>query len=282
MDRRETVAIFRERLLEVIERSGVSRSAFAAQAGLDRSTLSQLLSPGNDRLPRLETVASIAAREQVSVDWLLGLSHEEQIATNILPEALEIETGADAPTDARLDRWHAEAAGYKIRYVPSTLPDLLKTEEVIAHEYADYGSRKPLSQLEQAEARLAYSRRPETDMEACSSLQSLEAFARGEGVWSGLDPALRRAQLESMGSLLDELYPTFRWFLFDGLQRFSVPYTIFGPVRAALYIGNMYLVLNSTEHIRLFTKHFDDLIRQAVVQPPDVIGVIEKLQKEVS
>ena len=48
MDRRKTVEAFRERLSEVIERSGLSRMAFSARVGLDRSTLSQLLSPGND------------------------------------------------------------------------------------------------------------------------------------------------------------------------------------------------------------------------------------------
>ncbi len=281
MDRRETVAIFRERLAEVIERAGVNRSAFAARAGLDRSTLSQLLSPANDRLPRLETVAAIAAREQVSADWLLGLSRTEQVGANMLPEALEIETGAGSPTDERLARWHSEAMGYKIRYVPSSLPDLLKTEEVIQFEYADYGRRKPQSQLEQAEARLAYSRRPETDIEACCPLQSLEAFARGEGLWHGLSREERSRQLELMIRLVDELYPTYRWFLYDGLQRFAVPYTIFGPVRAAVYIGNMYLVLNATEHIRTLTRHFDDLIRHAVVQPPDVITVVQKLLREV-
>ena len=255
--------------------------AFAARAGLDRSTLSQLLSPGNQRLPRAETVAAIAAREQVSVDWLLGLSQEGQIGTDVLPQALEIESDAASPADARLARWQEEAVGYKIRYVPATLPDLLRTEEVIRYEYQEYGAGTPKARIEQAEERLAYSRLPETDMEVCSSLQGIEDFARGHGVWNGLSAASRAAQLGAMIALLDELYPTFRWFLFDGLQRFSVPLTIFGPKRAAVYVGNMYLVFNSTEHIQVLTRHFDDLIRAAVVQPPDVIEVLEGLLREL-
>ncbi len=91
----------------------------------------------------------------------------------------------------------------------------------------------------------------------------------------------RAAQLNAMTVLLDELYPTFRWFLFDGLQRYSVPLTIFGPKRAAVYVGNMYLVFNSTEHIQTLTRHFDDLIRAAVVQPPDVIAVLRRLLREL-
>ena len=281
MDRRKTVVMFRERLGEVIERSGLSRMAFAARAGLDRSTLSQLLSQGNERLPRAETIAAIAAREQVSVDWLLGLSQEGQIGTDVIPQALEIEAGAASPADARLVRWQDEAVGYKIRYVPATLPDLLRTEEVIRYEYKEYGAGTPKARIAQAEERLAYSRLPETDMEVCSPIQALEDFARGHGIWSGLPVESRAAQLNAMTVLLDELYPTFRWFLFDGLQRYSVPLTIFGPKRAAVYVGNMYLVLNSTEHIQTLTRHFDDLIRAAVVQPPDVIEVLRGLMREL-
>ena len=281
MDRRKTVEAFRERLSEVIERSGLSRMAFSARVGLDRSTLSQLLSPGNERLPRAETIAAIAGRELVSIDWLLGLSQEGQITADIIAPALEIESGAASPADERLARWHAEAAGYKIRYVPTTLPDLLKTEEVIRYEFQEYGARVPKARIEQAEERLAYSRLPETDMEACSSFQALEDFARGHGVWRGLPAEGRAAQLNAMTVLLDELYPTFRWFLFDGLQRYSIPLTIFGPKRVAVYVGNMYLVFNSTEHIQVLTRHFDDLIRAAVVQPPDVIAFLKGLLREL-
>ncbi len=277
MRRYEMVGIFRERLNSVIQQSGRSRSAFAAEVGIDRSTLSQLLSDANDRLPRAETIAAIANKAQVSTDWLLGLSQEGQLGTDVLAPALEVEAGSASPGDARLLRWQAEALGYKIRYVPTTLPDLLRTEEVIRYEYGEYGTHVPEGRIEQTEAQLAYSRRPETDMEACSSFQSLEAFARGEGVWRNLSAKTRRAQIDWMIVLLDELYPTFRWFLYDGLKRYSAPLTIFGPKRVAIYLGNMYFVFNSTEHIRVLTRHFDELIRVAVVQPSDVIDFLKKL-----
>lgn len=277
MRRYEMVEIFRERLNSVIQRSGLSRSAFANEVGMDRSTLSQLLSTANDRLPRAETIAAIAAKAHVSVDWLLGLSQEGQLGTDVLAQVLEIEAGTASPGDARLRRWQAEASGYKIRYVPTTLPDLMRTQAVIRYEYREYGTVVREGRIEQTEAQLAYSRRPETDMEVCSSFQSLEGFARGEGVWRKLPPATRRAQVEWMILLLDELYPTFRWFLYDGLKRYSVPLTIFGPKRAAIYLGNMYFVFNSTEHIRVLTQHFDDLIRAAVVQPPEVVDYLHGL-----
>ncbi len=282
MRRNETVEIFRTRLVEVIEGSGLSRSEFARRIGADRSTLSQLLAADGTRLPRAETIAAIAGVAQVSVDWLLGLSGKGQLGTDVLNEAVAIEPGAASPADERLKRWHTEAAGYKIRYVPTTLPDLLKTEEVIRYEYVQHDTLEPQGRIEYAEAKLAYSRRPETDIEACSSYQSLAQFARGEGQWQDLAFDTRIAQIQSMILLLDELYPTFRWFLFDIRKNYSVPLTIFGPQRAAIYIGDMYLVSTSQEHIRVLTGHFDNLIRAAVMQPPEVIEYLKRLLGEAT
>ena len=281
MNRQEAVEKFQKRLSEVIERSGLSRSAFAAQLGLDRSTLSQLLSAGNDRLPRAETIVAIASMAQVSVDWLLGLSEDEE-SSELVASELEIESNAGLPMDERLQRWHAEAVGYKIRYVPTTLPDLLKSKEVIGYEYQEYGDPVHEARIEEAERRLAYSRRPETDIEACSSYHSLDTFAYGEGIWRNLPLEDRIAQLDWMVELTEELYPTFRWFLYDGLQRFSVPYTIFGPTRVAVYVGSSFFVFNATEQIRALTRHFDDLIRAAVVQPPDVADYLKGLRRKVA
>lgn len=281
MNRSDRVRMFRERLGEVIARAGFSRSAFAERLGIDRSTLAQVLSPTNDRLPRAETLAAIAIDQRVSVDWLLGLSQEGQLAPDIIEQPFALEPGGHSPADERLTRWHAEAAGLKIRYVPSTLPDLLKTDELIRYEYRDYVGPIPESRIEAAHARLENQRRPETDMEVCSSIQSVEGYARGEGIWRGLGVEARRRQLERMIKLVDELYPTFRWYLYDGVLRFSVPLTLFGPKRAAIYVGHMYLVINSTEHIRILTQHFDNLIRASVVQPREVSGLLRRLLVEL-
>lgn len=282
MDRRNFLDQFRDRLERVIRDSGLSRTAFAEATGMDRSTLSQLLSPANDRLPRVETLAAIATARQVSVDWLLGLSQKGQLGTDIVRETPSIERDAVTSADERLIRWHAEAVGYKIRYVPSTLPDLLKTEAVIRYELEHFVTKEPEQAIATAAARLAYQRRPETDMEACNSVQAIAGFARGEGLWRHLDPAVRAHQLDTMIGLVEELYPTFRWFLYDGLQRYSVPVTIFGPLRAAIYLGQMYLVFQSTEHIRTLTENFDGLIRGAVVQPPDVPNYLRRLRADLS
>jgi hypothetical protein len=43
----------------------------------------------------------------------------------------------------------------------------------------------------------------------------------------------------------------------------------------------MYLVFTGTEHIRVLTQHFDDLIRAAIVQPPDVATLLRRLLAEL-
>ncbi len=69
MDKRALSNLFRIRLTELVSRSGLSHSAFAAEIGIDRSALSQLLSSDSARLPRVETLLNIAERHSVSLDW---------------------------------------------------------------------------------------------------------------------------------------------------------------------------------------------------------------------
>jgi transcriptional regulator with XRE-family HTH domain len=281
VQRRDMLDTFRDRLGDVIRRSGLNQSRFAAATGVDRSTLSQLLSSSNRRLPRVETLTQVAQTHQVSIDWLLGLTHGGPMQAELMEEQTSFALDALAPNDERLLAWFAEAAGYKVRYVPQTLPDLLKTEAVIRHELDHWVAARPEQKIESAAVRLALTRTSGSDLECCSSVQSLESFARGEGVWRGFPIAHRRDQLHQIAELADELYPMFRWFLFDGLQRYSVPVTVFGPQRAAIYLGQMYLVLTSADHVRTLSAHVDDLIRGAVVQPPDVPSLARSLAAEL-
>lgn len=281
VDREHAVDVFRRRLLELIEREDDSRSAFAARAGMDRSTLSQLLSTDNRRLPRAETVMGIAVAAQVSVDWLLGLSEDEHRGAELLDRDMEIESGAASPVDERLARWHREARGYKIRYVPTTLPDLLKTEAVIEHERPPLAEASRPASAEQTARQLRYSRNPETEMEVCCPQQTLEDLAAGAGVWRQLGPASRAEQIAHMAALVDELFPTFRWYLFDGLHRFSVPVTVFGTKRAVIYVGDQYFVYNTSLHIRTLATHFDGLVKHASVAPTDLVRYLETLHDRV-
>ena len=279
MTKRQTVDVFRRRLSELIGSTGQSRARFAAKAGLDRSTLSQLLSEDNLRLPRADTIARIATRHSVSADWLLGLSEVPQITADVVPRAV-VATGADDPDSEHLKDWHDEARGAKVRYVPSTLPDQVKTEAVIHFENAKLSLADAQAMWRDARTRIDHAGASASEIEVCSSRQSVEMFARGEGLWRPMPLRERRRQLEHMAQVAETLYPSYRWFLFDARECFSAPYTIFGQKRAALYLGAMYFVFTSTEHIRELTAHFAGLIRNARVQPNETADFLRKLLQE--
>lgn len=271
------VNLFRRRMREVIAQSGFNHSRFAHTIGVDRSTLSQLLSPSALRLPRADTLAAIAEKYQTSADWLLGLTDEGPLAAQTVTGPLEFEDFSDTTANEKIMQWHKETGGGKVRYVPATLPDLLKTESVSACEFRRYGAGRTEQSIRDSQALLSWQRGGEAELEVCQSLQDLRAFARGEGNWSDLPRAVRVSQLQHIVELLEELYPRFRWFLFDGREVYSAAFTIFGSKRTVIFVGQTYLVLNSREHIKLFSARFDELIRCATVQPNEVGAYIKKL-----
>ena len=129
-----------------------------------------------------------------------------------------------------------------------------------------------------SQQQLDYSRLPETDMEVVLPWQRLENLAHGSDIWNRLARGARQAQLDHISRLLRELYPTFRLFLYDGSKYYNAPFTVFGPKRAAVYIGDMYLVINSVEHIRELTKRFDDVIRVSEISPDRASDWVESLR----
>lgn len=275
MDKRALAHVFRARLQSVFDRSRLNQAAFAQGIGIDRSALSLLLSGRTVRLPRVETLLAIAERHAVTIDWLLGLSEDEGVTGAMLSTGTIETTEEDGAS--LLMRWHAEAAGAKIRYVPARIPDLLRTTEVIAYEAAA-AHQSPLAQVEDAAFRLEYNRAAGTDMECCMPLQTLEQFAAGAGIWSGLSKTARAAQVAHMSALIDELYPSFRLYLFDGRERFSIPYTIFGSTRVAIFAGQMYLVLSSAETIRTMQRQFEGLIRHTRVHAHEAADFVRGLK----
>jgi transcriptional regulator with XRE-family HTH domain len=277
MDKRHRADLFRQRLAEALGKSGLTRSGLAELIGVDRSTISQLLAAPEPRLPNGQVVGELAAGLNVSADWLLGITTRPDTAADVLEISLQIRDAARAPADHHLIEWHREAAGSKIRHVPTTLPDLMKSEEVLRFEY----SHEVVKTIDQAignmRDRLAFSREPESDIEICMPLRELTSFADGHDYWDGLDPAPRRAQLERMARLTEELYPSLRVYLFDMRQVFSAPITIFGSSRAAIYVGHSYFVFNAVAQIRALSRHFDKLVRAAVVQDHEAAQYIADL-----
>lgn len=272
---------FRQRLQQVIDRSGLNQAAFSRFAKVDRSTLSQLLTADSPRLPRADTLISIASACHVSVDWLLGLTQREEIGAEIIESILQIEPHARAPIDELFVKWMREAEGFRIRTVPETFPDFLKTEDVLRYEYRRAAFGSPDDAVGAVDARLALMRRPDSELEVCISLQAFITLAHAHGKWDGLPAAMRVAQLKHLIQLYSELYPSLRIYCYTLSEVYSSPFTVFGPKRVALFLGTSYLVLNTVEHVRLFGRRFDELIRLAVVQPHQITSFLTELISEV-
>ena len=271
MKKQEIVGIFRKRLFESMQERGVNQSELSRETGVDRSTLSQLLAEENLRMPRADTVAALARSLQVSTDWLLGLSQDSRYGAEILRQSFEVAPHEPSPADDNLKRWYEEAEGLKIRYVPVGLPDIVKTDQVLEYEYAEVVERPISLAKEQVLQHRNFSRGPDNDLEICMPVEHLVGFCLGEGIWRNLETTVRREQIEVMLTTLEELYPSVRLYLFDGRKRYSVPYTIFGARRAAVYVGQMYFAFNTTEYVRILVRHFDNLVRNAEVHAHEAV-----------
>jgi transcriptional regulator with XRE-family HTH domain len=277
LDKRERAQLFRARLAAAMAQAGRSQAALARAVGVDRSTVSQLLDPGTARLPNAQVAAECASALGVSADWLLGLAELQEPAAHLLAAGVTLSDAHRALLDDRILGWYREAAGYKIRHVPATLPDLLKTPEVLDWEYEP--ALGPDTGRVQAAARdrLDWMRSARSDFEIALPLHELAAFARAEGYYAGLSPRLRRAQFAHLGATYAELYPTLRVHLYDARRVFSAPLTVFGPLLAVVYLGSSHLAFRDSERVQAISRHFDGLVRQAAVASRDVPAHLERL-----
>lgn len=263
MDKRERARVFRQRLDERMKSSGMTRSALARACGVDRSTIAQLLSEDDTRLPNSHLAAECASALGLSADWLLGLAERSETAADLLATTYRFTEAERTSADIQIGEWHREAAGYKIRHVPATLPDILKTDAVLDFEYAAFRTKTP-AQAGQASRDLSdWLSAPGSDYEICMPREQVESLARGEGYWRGLAKSARREQIAYMADLCRTLYPSLRVYLYDSKVVFSAPVTIFGPLLAVIYIGRYYMVLRETHQIRALTEHFDKLVHDA-------------------
>ena len=265
-DKRRVAATFRDRLSAALMTSGMSRAALARAVAVDRSSVTQMLAEGDTLMPGGHVVAACAQALDVSADWLLGLSNRPEQAGALLDSSLSIsETGRATGLDDQIFAWHREAEGYKIRHVPATLPDMLKTNAMLRWEYAPVTHSRPDAAIDAAAERLDWMRLSESDYEIAIAMHELESFARAEGYYTGLSAEIRRAQLDWLLEIYTQFYPSLRIFLFDARQLWSAPVTVFGPKMAVIYLGQHFLAFRDRDRVRTLSQHFDWLVREAAI-----------------
>jgi transcriptional regulator with XRE-family HTH domain len=281
MDKRLRADLFRARLTQAMAAKGLTQSALARAVGVDRSTVSQLQEPGSARLPNAQIAAECAVALGVTSDWLLGLSDQPDRLADLMANALTLSEAPRALIDETIFGWHQEAAGYKIRHVPATLPDMVKTRAMMEWEYAAQLGPDAQEALSASDARLAWMRTARSDYEIALPLHELSAFARAEGYYAGLSADIRRDQMDRILDLADQLYPSMRLYLYDARQIFSAPITVFGPILAVVYLGPTYLAFRDAERVAVLSQQFDGLIRAARVGAREVPDHLRALRDAI-
>ena len=263
IDKRNRAGLFRDRLARAMAEKSVTQSGLARDVGVDRSTISQLLTGQGARLPNAQVVAECAAALGVSADWLLGLTERPERLAELLATSLSMTEAPRALIDETIFDWHQEAAGYKIRHVPATLPDMLKTRAMLRWEYEPQLGRTADQAIGASEDRLSLMARSGSDYEIAMPLHEIASFVRAEGYYRGLPPDVLADQIARFRSLYAQLYPKLRIYVFDARRVFSAPITVFGPLLAVLYLGRHYLAFRDTARVTGFSTHFDWLVREA-------------------
>ena len=279
MDKRRRASLFRERLMEVMSMKGMTKSGLSRAAKVDRSTIGQLLKNDHPRLPNAQLTADAANALGVSTDWLLGLTNRPETPGDIVAAALSLSPAERTSADEQLLEWHHEAAGYKVRHVPATLPDVLKTKRMLDWEYASVRERRLPEAFSAMQDQLQWLSSGVSDYEIAVPVHEIESCAAGTAYYKGVEKSVRYEQLGFIADQCDQMFPRLRIFLFDAHRVFSSPVTIFGPNLAVVYVGQCYLAFREVERVKSLSSHFDWLVREAVVDARNVSTHIRSLIK---
>jgi len=277
MDKRRRASLFRERLMEVMSMKGMTKSGLSRAAKVDRSTIGQLLKNDHPRLPNAQLTADAANALGVSTDWLLGLTNRPETPGDIVAAALSLSPAERTSADEQLLEWHHEAAGYKVRHVPATLPDVLKTKRMLDWEYASVRERRLPEAFSAMQDQLQWLSSGVSDYEIAVPVHEIESCAAGTAYYKGVEESVRYEQLGFIADQCDQMFPRLRIFLFDAHRVFSSPVTIFGPNLAVVYVGQCYLAFREVERVKSLSSHFDWLVREAVVDARNVSTHIRSL-----
>jgi transcriptional regulator with XRE-family HTH domain len=280
MDKRDRADLFRNRLKEAMLNNGITRSALSRTTNVDRSTIGQLLKDDHPRLPNAQLAADVAVALGVSTDWLLGLTNRPETPGDIVAAALSLSPAERTSADAQLLAWHHEAAGYKVRHVPATLPDILKTSRMLEWEYASVPERRLPEAFNAMQDQLAWLSSGVSDYEIAIPIHEIEACAAGTSYYNGVSENIRYEQLNFIADQCDQMFPRLRIFLFDAHQVFSSPVTVFGPNLAVIYVGQCYLAFREIERVKSLSGHFDWLVREAVVDARNVASYIRSMMEK--
>lgn len=125
---------FRSRLLRQIEKQGISLSYLSDMSGVSRSVLSSYVNDSAS-LPNTVNLVRIAAALNVDPSYFLP-ANKNRFSPDTLSAVIETSRAlSHIPTVSHLLSAVKENQGQFMYYLPSTIPEQLKTDEVFRFEY---------------------------------------------------------------------------------------------------------------------------------------------------
>jgi hypothetical protein len=199
---------------------------------------------------------------------------------DLLATSLTMTEAPRALIDEAIFAWHREAAGYKIRHVPATLPDMLKTRAMVEWEYAPQLGRTP--NRPSAPSRTGWpgcAARGRIMKSPCPCTRSTPLPAPTgyyRGLPAGCGPSRSTASPPVRPAL--PLAAAVPLRCAAGVFR---PVTVFGPLLAVVYLGRSYIAFRDAARVQAMTEHFDWLVREAEVGARDAARHLRALKLKV-
>ncbi|MDG1085483.1 MAG: XRE family transcriptional regulator, partial [Planktotalea sp.] len=162
----------------------------------------------------------------MSTDWLLGLTNRPETPDDIVAAALSLSPAERTSADEQLLEWHHEATGYKVRHVPATLPDILKTKRMLDWEYAAVRELRLPEAYSAMQDQLEWLSSGVSDYEIALPIHEIEACAAGTSYYKDAGKDVREEQLHFIADQCEQMFPRLRIFLFDAHRVFSSPVTV--------------------------------------------------------
>ena len=180
MDKREIAAAFRERLQVLLgdERGGIG--GFPARHRHRPLGAQPVPRPRRSTACRGPRPCAASPRRAASPPTGSSASRTRPEGRQEVTPSVQIESAETPGGGSPIDQWRREAAGMKLRYVPSNLPDMLG----LAEDEPAAARPAPASRRTSSAASVL----GDMDVEIAMPVQTLRDLSQGGGLWRGTAP----------------------------------------------------------------------------------------------
>lgn len=278
MSQKNLQNMFKERLNSAFRDMKITRAEFCRKSHIDPAAFTHFLNGTDGRLPRFDTLASLARNLNVSADWLLGLSTDRNSTGEIIKKSFHISESTSSDASSYVSWVENEDRDLRLRISSHNIADFFKIPDVFEHEFRN--SRTPLKEIMSYKTRLQ-SILFEYSCEFFVAKQEIDYFVQGIGEWEGLSSKTLKKQIDHMVEKIESTYPRHQIYLYDKKDIRSVPVIVMGSKKTLMWLSTHYFLFNTKTHVDAFNEHLDFLIKKASIFPKDASDYFKDLRKKL-